>query len=306
MNALKIFENAKKNNRLTHLYLLTGKVGVNKMDLVYDACHLILKDYDKRENLIDVIKNNSHTQIHYIQPDGNVIKKEQILNLQKSFSKTSLVDAPRIYIIEDVDVISTSAANSLLKFMEEPENSRVYGILTTSNQSGVLPTITSRAQIIRVLAKAENIVYNSLIEDEELDPYLVKSISLITNDLLEAKVLLNDENFKLVVEFISNYFSNYKKFSIVDLNIINNIIVDRKLYHILIELLLINYEQILKHSIKEVIFIDEIINEDTKKLELKYLLKNIDLLKAELIKQSSYININLSLDNLTLKLKKEM
>lgn len=306
MNALKIFENAKKNNRLTHLYLLTGKVGVNKMDLVYDVCHLILKDYDKRENLIDVIKNNSHTQIHYIQPDGNVIKKEQILNLQKSFSKTSLVDAPRIYIIEDVDVISTSAANSLLKFMEEPENSRVYGILTTSNQSGVLPTITSRAQIIRVLAKAENIVYNSLIEDEELDPYLVKSISLITNDLLEAKVLLNDENFKLVVEFISNYFSNYKKFSIVDLNIINNIIVDRKLYHILIELLLINYEQILKHSIKEVIFIDEIINEDTKKLELKYLLKNIDLLKAELIKQSSYININLSLDNLMLKLKKEV
>lgn len=306
MNALKIFENAKKNNRLTHLYLLTGKVGVNKMDLVYDVCHLILKDYDKRENLIDVIKNNSHTQIHYIQPDGNVIKKEQILNLQKSFSKTSLVDAPRIYIIEDVDVISTSAANSLLKFMEEPENSRVYGILTTSNQSGVLPTITSRAQIIRVLAKAENIVYNSLMEDEELDPYLVKSISLITNDLLEAKVLLNDENFKLVVEFISNYFSNYKKFSIVDLNIINNIIVDRKLYHILIELLLINYEQILKHSIKEVIFIDEIINEDTKKLELKYLLKNIDLLKAELIKQSSYININLSLDNLMLKLKKEV
>ena len=72
--------------------------------------------------------------------------------------------------------------------MEEPENSRVYGILTTSNQSSVLPTITSRAQIIRVLAKAENIVYNSLIEDEELDSYLVKSISLITNDLLKKGV----------------------------------------------------------------------------------------------------------------------
>ena len=115
MNALKIFENAKKNNRLTHLYLLTGKVGVNKMDLVYDVCHLILKDYDKRENLIELIKNNNHTQIHYIKPDGNVIKKDQILNLQQTFSKTSLVDAPRIYIIEDVDLISTSAANSLLK-----------------------------------------------------------------------------------------------------------------------------------------------------------------------------------------------
>jgi|SRR5690554_114266 len=306
MNALKIFENAKKNNRLTHLYLLTGKVGVNKMDLVYDVCHLILKDYDKRENLIDIIKGNNHTQIHYIKPDGNVIKKEQILNLQRAFSKTSLVDAPRIYIIEDVDVISTSAANSLLKFMEEPENSRVYGILTTSNQSSVLPTIISRAQIIRVLARAENIVYNTLIEDDELDSYLVKSISLITNDLFEAKELVNNENLKMVIEFIYNYFNNYKSFSIVDLNDINNIIVDRKLYHILIELLLINYEQLLKYNLKAEIFIDEIINDDTNKLELKYLLKNIDLLKAELIKQSSYININLSLDNLMLKLKKEV
>lgn len=306
MNAIKIFENAKKNNRMSHLYLLTGKVGVNKMDLVYDVCHLILKDYDKRENLIELIKNNNHTQIHYIKPDGNVIKKDQILNLQQTFSKTSLVDAPRIYIIEDVDLISTSAANSLLKFMEEPENARIYGLLTTSNQSSVLPTITSRAQIIRVLAKAENVVYNTLIENEELDSYLVKSISLITNDLTEGEQLVNDENLKLVIEFILNYFSNYKTFSIIDLNYINNIIVDRKLYHILIELLLINYEQLLKHSLGEEVFIDEIINDDTKKLELKYLLKNIDLLKAELIKQSSYININLSLDNLMLKLKKEV
>lgn len=306
MNAIKIFENAKKNNRMSHLYLLTGKVGVNKMDLVYDVCHLILKDYDKRENLIELIKNNNHTQIHYIKPDGNVIKKDQILNLQQTFSKTSLVDAPRIYIIEDVDLISTSAANSLLKFMEEPENARIYGLLTTSNQSSVLPTITSRAQIIRVLAKAENVVYNTLIENKELDSYLVKSISLITNDLTEGEQLVNDENLKLVIEFILNYFSNYKTFSIIDLNYINNIIVDRKLYHILIELLLINYEQLLKHSLGEEVFIDEIINDDTKKLELKYLLKNIDLLKAELIKQSSYININLSLDNLMLKLKKEV
>lgn len=306
MNAIKIFENAKKNNRMSHLYLLTGKVGVNKMDLVYDVCHLILKDYDKRENLIELIKNNNHTQIHYIKPDGNVIKKDQILNLQQTFSKTSLVDAPRIYIIEDVDLISTSAANSLLKFMEEPENARIYGLLTTSNQSSVLPTITSRAQIIRVLAKAENVVYNTLIENKELDSYLVKSISLITSDLTEGEQLVNDENLKLVIEFILNYFSNYKTFSIIDLNYINNIIVDRKLYHILIELLLINYEQLLKHSLGEEVFIDEIINDDTKKLELKYLLKNIDLLKAELIKQSSYININLSLDNLMLKLKKEV
>ena len=33
--------------------------------------------------------------------------------------------------------------------------------------------------------------------------------------------LVNDENLKLVIEFILNYFSNYKTFSIIDLNYIN-------------------------------------------------------------------------------------
>lgn len=303
MNVLKIFENAKKNNRLSHLYLLTGKVGVNKIDLVFDICNLILRDYDKRENLLEHIKNNNHTQIHHIKPEGSVIKKEQILNLQQSFSKTSLVDGPRIYIIEDVDLISQSAANSLLKFMEEPDNKLVYGLLTSSNQANILPTITSRAQIIRVLAKEENIVYNELSK-EEYDTYLVKSISLITKDLVEANELIRSENLVVVIEFVNNYFNNYNNFSILDLNPINNIIVDRKLYQILVELLLINYQQLLLNNLEEEVFLTEIINDETTKLSKKYLLKNIDLLKDEIIKQSSYININLSFDLLMLKLKK--
>ena len=49
-----------------------------------------------------------------------LISKEQIVELQEEFSKTSLVEGNRIYIVDGIDKASVSAQNSLLKFIEEP------------------------------------------------------------------------------------------------------------------------------------------------------------------------------------------
>lgn len=304
MNLIKLFENAINRNRLSHLYLLTTKQGVNIKDKIDEISYLVLKDHDLRSNLKDLIKDNNHSQIMYIKPETNVIKKEQILNLQKEFSKTSLINAPRIYIIESVDLISIEAANSLLKFMEEPENSSVLGILTSTNVSKVMPTIISRAQVIRVLDENKDDIYNALLEDE-VSSYIAKSISYLTNDLTEAKELVHDLNLIQVIEFIFNYFYEYNNRSLLDLNPLTNIIADRKLYQRFIELMIINYNELIKYKLDTNIFLVDIINDNNSKLENKHILRNIELLKNELIKQNSYININLSLDVLMINLMKK-
>ena len=304
MNLIKLFENAINKNRLSHLYLLTTKQGVNIKDKIDEISYLVLKDHDLRSNLKDLIKDNNHSQIMYIKPETNVIKKEQILNLQKEFSKTSLINAPRIYIIESVDLISIEAANSLLKFMEEPENSSVLGILTSTNVSKVMPTIISRAQVIRVLDENKDDIYNALLEDE-VSSYIAKSISYLTNDLTEAKELVHDLNLIQVIEFIFNYFYEYNNRSLLDLNPLTNIIADRKLYQRFIELMIINYNELLKYKLDTNIFLVDIINDNNSKLKNKHILRNIELLKNELIKQNSYININLSLDVLMINLMKK-
>lgn len=304
MNLIKLFENAINKNRLSHLYLLTTKQGVNIKDKIDEISYLVLKDHDLRSNLKDLIKDNNHSQIMYIKPETNVIKKEQILNLQKEFSKTSLINAPRIYIIESVDLISIEAANSLLKFMEEPENSSVLGILTSTNVSKVMPTIISRAQVIRVLDENKDDIYNALLEDE-VSSYIAKSISYLTNDLTEAKELVHDLNLIQVIEFIFNYFYEYNNRSLLDLNPLTNIIADRKLYQRFIELMIINYNELIKYKLDTNIFLVDIINDNNSKLENKHILRNIELLKNELIKQNSYININLSLDVLMINLMKK-
>ena len=51
-----------------------------------------------------------------IRPEGNSIKKEQIQTLQWSIRKMAAENSAKVYIIEDADKMSVSAANSLLKF----------------------------------------------------------------------------------------------------------------------------------------------------------------------------------------------
>ena len=46
--------------------------------------------------------------LYEIFPDGNMIKKQQIIDLQEEFSKTSLKEGPRIYIINDADKMNES------------------------------------------------------------------------------------------------------------------------------------------------------------------------------------------------------
>lgn len=304
MNTISIFEKAKAKNRLSHLYLLTGNNDVDKLSLAHLISHLILKDYDKRENLLDLITQSNYSQVLHIKAEGNVIKKSQILELQKTFSKTSLIDAPRIYIIEDIDLISLEAANSLLKFMEEPENSLIFGILTTSNQGNVLATIISRAQVIRVFEETKNEVFKKLIE-LEISPYLAKQISYLTKDLTKALELLKDENFNLIVTFLYSYFTSYNERSNLDVNKVSDLIFDRSLYQTLIELMIFNYNEVLKSNLKEETSLIEIINTETKKLKKDYLINKINILQDELIKQNAYINTSLSFDALIIKLLKE-
>ena len=53
-----------------------------------------------------------------INADKTMISKEQINNLQEEFSKTSLVEGTRFYIVDGIDTASMAAQNSLLKFSE--------------------------------------------------------------------------------------------------------------------------------------------------------------------------------------------
>ncbi|VEU80158.1 hypothetical protein [Haploplasma axanthum] len=306
---VEFFENAHKKKRLSHLYLLSGEARKENLDLMYEIAYIVLKDFDLRDNLKELIKEDNHSQIYHIKPDGNVIKKDQIIGLQNEFTKTSLLKGPRIYIIEDVDLISTSAANSLLKFMEEPESNEVYGFLMTANLSNVLKTIISRSQVIRI--NASNVdIYDELIR-KEIDTYVAKNISELTKSLEEANEYSEEFNIISSIEFIKSYMANWYKdgyIPSIELNKINgNIMYDRKYYKVFLEILLINFFDLWHFILKEDIIFNELEDEYQKQAKIKKsedILKIIKYIQDEITKQVYYINISLSLEVLFTNIQK--
>ncbi len=91
------------------------------------------------------VLHGNHPDLHWLAPDGASIKIEQIRELQKQFAYRSTVSGVKMYVLESADKMTPQAANSLLKFLEEP-SSQVVAVLITDNGQALLPTIRSRAQ----------------------------------------------------------------------------------------------------------------------------------------------------------------
>ena len=108
--------------------------------------HYTNKEKCESCNICHLIDKNYYEDLKIIEPDGISIKKEQILNLQKELSLKSSNNTNQVYIIEYADKLNLSAANSLLKFIEEPMEG-IIGILITTDIKQILPTIISRCSV---------------------------------------------------------------------------------------------------------------------------------------------------------------
>ncbi len=203
---------SKINNRLSHAYLFYGDRGVGKCDMAYALSCLLYSggndiDYDSAD--VKSILDGNHMNVNYIgiEDKKTVISKEQIQRLQDEYSKTSLVEGPRIYIVDGIDTASVAAQNSLLKFIEEPQNKeQTIGIFLATEPSNVVSTILSRCSLIHFNAIPFENEKEAIMEDEieELDAILA---ALLTNNIEDAKGIAKEKNFINAKELFLNLVS---------------------------------------------------------------------------------------------------
>ena len=181
-----------------------------------------------KEKLITLLKNNNYPDLLEIKPVNNSIKKEQILELMKVFSNQSIYGTYQIYVIYQAEMLNPSAANTILKFLEEPEKN-IIAILLTNNRYKMLPTILSRCSVITLKHEEEKLenVNDNLVFTKFLNNLITKSNSLILNfndyyeNLFETK-----EIALLTLKKIVKIFQYYIKNNNLDrLNIKSNDIV---------------------------------------------------------------------------------
>jgi DNA polymerase-3 subunit delta' len=196
--AAELLHRSIKHNRLSHAYLFSGPKGAGKKKMakyLTEAIFCLRQDGDSCGECKNcrLIEEGNHLDVHWVQPERNIIRKEQIKDLQKKFSYRAAESNHKVYIMEEADKMNQEATNALLKFLEEPP-AGVVAILLTSNIHGLLPTILSRCQIISFNAPSPEAITKQL-EQEGVRPGLARAAAQIAHDLEEARTLCQTESF---------------------------------------------------------------------------------------------------------------
>ncbi|MHB8231871.1 MAG: DNA polymerase III subunit [bacterium] len=119
------------------------------------------------------ILNGTSQNLMLAEPSGSSIKIENIHRIGSFLSLTPAYPGYRFVIIDEASSMNTSAANALLKMLEEPREKTVF-ILISSNVSMLLPTVISRCLLLGFSPIPDEVLSNVFkaeypdIEDEAL------------------------------------------------------------------------------------------------------------------------------------------
>lgn len=144
-----LLKKALNNNKLVQAYLFYHDDINYLMKYAKAFAKEIICFSNKNEQILKNIDNETYPELKIVYPDGNFIKKEQLIELQNSVMNKPVLGDKIVYIIKNCDKLNSSSANSILKFLEEPADN-IIAILLTDNISNVIPTILSRCQVINL------------------------------------------------------------------------------------------------------------------------------------------------------------
>lgn len=189
-----------KNNRIGHAYLFDGESGTGKEATALFFARLLLCQQPENNVPCETcsscrrVLSGNHPNITVIRPDGQNIKKEQMSELIFKMTRKGYEAGRKIYVITLADRMNSAAANTLLKFLEEPEG-QVTAILLTDSYQSLLPTIQSRCQRISFLPPSRERRIADLIEQEGITASMAATVTMVTASRSAALALANDDQF---------------------------------------------------------------------------------------------------------------
>lgn len=192
--------NSLKHGRLSHAYLFEGSETGDLEQLALWLTQAFFCEHSADGDPCQTCTNcrriaaGEHPDVLWVKPDGNSIKVEQIRQLQGEFGKSGLESTKRGFIISAAEKMSTSAANSLLKFLEEPQVDSL-AVLTTTASSQILPTIQSRVQVMNLLPPDKKVLQEILAEKTKWSGEKLELLTTLSNSLQEGIELSENQWF---------------------------------------------------------------------------------------------------------------
>ena len=146
---VKILKNTIKNQKIAHAYLFAGPRGTGKTTIAKLFAKAINCENFNEESCDEcasclAFKENNHPDIIELDAASNN-RVEDIREIIDQVPYAPIISKYKVYIIDEVHMLSSSAFNALLKTLEEPPAHVVF-ILATTDPQKIIPTVLSRCQ----------------------------------------------------------------------------------------------------------------------------------------------------------------
>ena len=195
--AVSLLQRSLESNSLAHAYLFVGLAHVGKMTLALNlaqalncqadeppcgecaSCQKVASAKHADVEIIDL----SHDEDSAETESRTRIRVEQIEQLQHSASLPPFEGRYKVFIIDGAELLSSGAANRLLKTLEEPVGKVVF-ILLTENERRLPATIISRCQRVELLPLATTEIEVALTSKWGIEPQKARLLAKLSHGCL--------------------------------------------------------------------------------------------------------------------------
>ena len=188
----------EESQEMTHAWVFTGPPGSGRSSAAIAFAQALICPNNGCGvcNDCNSAKTHGHPDVEIIRTEGLSIKVEEVRELLTRVAWAPSMGGWRVVVMEDADRLTESAANALLKAIEEP-GTRTVWLLCAPTLHDVLPTIRSRCRHLQLRTPNLEAVSNVLINRDHIAPGMAEFAARVSQGHIgRAKYLATNESVR--------------------------------------------------------------------------------------------------------------